>query len=151
VVEADQPPAEEEPPGAWRLTFEYDGEDVRVVAQERVAMLAPPDDEQLLDQGESGYWVEIRDDENAVVYRQVIHNPIQTDLEVFPEDPSEPIRRVAAARPQGVFQVVVPDLPEGRTAVLHGQASRQQLREQPPKPMAQFRLEEKRPPPRYEQ
>lgn len=150
-MQADQSPPEEEPPGAWRLTFEYDGEDVRVVSQERVAMLAPPDDEQLLDKGESGYWVEIRDDEDAVVYRQVIHDPIRTDLEVFPEDPSEPIRRVPAARPQGVFQVVVPDLPEGRTAVMHGHASRQELREQGPKPMAQFRLEETRPPPREEQ
>jgi len=149
-VEADQPP-EEETPAAWRVTFEYDGEDVTVVAKERVAMLAPPDDEPLVSKDASGYWVEVRDDDDAVVYRQVIHNPIQTDLEVFPEDPSEPMHRVPVAHPRGVFQVVVPDLPEGRTAVLHGHASRQALREESPKPMAEFRLEEQKPPPRYAQ
>jgi hypothetical protein len=136
---ASEPP----PTAAWRLTFEYDGDDVRVVSRERVEMLAPPDDEELLSQGDAGYWVEVRDDDGAVLYRQVLHDPIRTDVEVFPEDPSQPIERVALEHPQGVFQVVVPDLAAGSEAVLQGQASRQQLREEAARPLVTTRLREK--------
>jgi hypothetical protein len=130
------------PSAAWRLTFEYEGDDVRVVSQERVDMLAPPDDEELLNHGRAGYWVEVRDEENEVLYQQVIHDPIKTDAEVFPEDPSQPIQRVPLERPKGVFQVLVPDLPEGKQAVLHGRPSRQELREHPAKQLAKFPLRE---------
>ena len=133
---ASEPP----PAAAWRLTFEYDGDDVRVVSQEHVEMLAPPDDEELLSHGDAGYWVEVRDDDGSVLYRQVVHDPIRTDAEVFPEDPSQPIERVQLDRPKGVFQVVVPDLPAGSEAVLQGQASRQELREKGAKPLVTTRL-----------
>jgi hypothetical protein len=135
---ASEPPPP--PPAAWRLTFQYEGEDVHVVSQERVEMLAPPDDEELLRQGDAGYWVEVRDDHGSVLYRQVVHDPIRTDLEVFPEDPSQPIERVEVERPQGVFQVVVPDLPDGSEAVLQGQTSRQELRSQAARPLVATRL-----------
>ena len=128
------------PTAAWRITFEYDGDDVRVVSQERVEMLAPPDDEDLLSLGEAGYWVEVRGDDDSVLYRQVVHDPIKTDAEVFPEDPSQPIERVQLDRPQGVFQVVVPDLPGGNHAVLKGRASRQELREKPARQLARTPL-----------
>ena len=36
----EQPDGE---PSAWRLTFTYDGSDIRLVAQQRVAMIAPPE------------------------------------------------------------------------------------------------------------
>jgi hypothetical protein len=106
-------------------------------------MQAPPDDHALLEQGKSGYWVEVRDADNAVLYRQVLHNPIRTDAEVFPEDPSEPIRRVPIEHPQGVFQVVVPDLPEGQVAVLHGRASKQELRERPARQLVRAKLRDR--------
>lgn len=128
------------PTAAWRITFEYDGDDVRVVSQERVEMLAPPDDEDLLSLGEAGYWVEVRGDDDSVLYRQVVHDPIKTDAEVFPEDPSQPIERVQLDRPQGVFQVVVPDLPGGNHAVLKERASRQELREKPARQLARTPL-----------
>jgi hypothetical protein len=133
-------------PSAWRITFEYDRDTTRVLSQERVAMLAPPDDAALLRQGEAGYWVEIRDAANKVVYRQVLHEPIRTDEEVFPEDPSNPIRRAPVAHPQGVFEVVVPDLARGHTLVLHGRASPAELRERGPRQLVRARLREVPPP-----
>jgi hypothetical protein len=146
-MDAAPPPTEEEP-AALRLTFAYDRDRVRLVSQERVAMLAPPDDTELLEVGRSGYWLELRDDNNDVLYRQVLHDPIRTDAEVFPEDPSQPIRRVPIAHPQGTFEVVVPDLPGGRIAVLHGRPSRQELRERPAKQLVKARLSDRgtRPP-----
>jgi len=71
----------------------------------------------------------------------VLHDPIRTEAEVFPQDPSEPIRRVAIDHPQGVFDVLVPDLPNGRVAVLHGRADGQELRERGAKQLVKVRLQ----------
>ena len=145
-MDADQPAPGK--PSAWRLTFEYDGDEVRVVGRQRVAMLAPPDDSELLEPGQAGYWVEVRDKRNQVLYRHVLHDPLQTDMEVFPVDPSQPIERVPVQQPKGVFQVVVPDLPGGKQAILHGRASRQEIQERRTKQLVKSPLREKAPPDR---
>ncbi|WP_024287477.1 hypothetical protein [Cellulomonas sp. KRMCY2] len=111
-------------PYAWRLTFEYEGEEVRLVARQRVAMLAPVDDAELLDRGQDGFWLELRDEADGSVYRQVLHEPVQTHYEVFSPDPAELPHHVTAPQVRGVFQAVVPDLADGRSIALHGPARR---------------------------
>jgi hypothetical protein len=145
-VDADHPGSGQ--PSAWRLTFEYDGDEVRIVGRQRVAMVAPPDDSELLERGHAGYWIEVRTAKNRVLYRQVLHDPLQTDMEVFPADPSQPIERVPVQRPKGVFQVVVPDLPGGEQTVLHGRGSRQEIQERSTKQLVKSPLREKAPPDR---
>ena len=121
------PPVERsgDEPAAWRLTFEYDTRGVRLVAQQRVAMLAPADDSDLTYAARSGYWVELRDATGHGLYRQVLANPIRTHFEVHSPAPDEVPGRVAApaAIAGGVFQVVVPDLPDAVDVVLHGTAA----------------------------
>lgn len=115
-------PDEERPPRtAWRLTFEYEGDSVRVVGRQQVEMQAPPDESALLEGAEDGYWVEVRDREDQPVYRQVLHEPIQTEYEVF--SPEGSMHHVPAPEVKGVFQAVVPDLARGDAVVLHGPSS----------------------------
>lgn len=115
-------------PRAWRLTFEYHDDKVRLVARQPVTMVSPPDDAELLERGKAGFWVELRDAKGRPLYRQVLHDPIQTDYEVF--SPGESPTRVAAPEVKGVFQAVVPDLPDASDVVLHGSASRLELADQ---------------------
>jgi hypothetical protein len=77
-------------------------------------MLAPPSDEE--DKG--GVQLEVHDENDRVVWRKSIHDPIVRDRAVYSPDPNEPIRRVEMPEPEGAFQVVVPDLPGGETFVL---------------------------------
>lgn len=129
-------------PAAWRLTFEYEGNAVRIVMQQRVAMLAPPDDAALLERGRAGYWIEVRDGRGQVLYQQVLHAPIQHEYEVFSPDSAEPPRRVEATEPKGVFQVVVPDVPGGRQIVLHGRVSARDLATRAPRQLVKATLRE---------
>jgi len=115
--ESPDPPA---PPAAWRLTFEYDGSEVRLVGQQRVATMAPPDDSDVVSDDQVGYRVVVRDEDGAALYRRTIHDPIQNDMEVFSPQPGAPIERVPVANPAGAFQVIVPDLAHGVEVALHG-------------------------------
>lgn len=111
-------------PSAWRLTFEYDDGGVRLVAQQRVAMLAPPDDSALTLNARAGYWIEVRDATGHGLYRQILVNPMPSHREVHSPEPDRHPRRVPVIDGSGgVFQAVVPDLPGGVDVVLHGLAA----------------------------
>lgn len=117
------PQTPDEPPPAWRLTFEYDETGVELVARQRVTMLAPADDSPRTFAARAGYWIELTDAEGHGVYRQILVDPLQSHYEVHsPEPGAQPVRVPALPGYSGVFQVVVPDLPEAVQVVLKGLA-----------------------------
>jgi hypothetical protein len=101
-----------------RLTFEYQGETISLVGRSSVEMLLPSAVKTPIHQGQSGFWYELRDRQDRVLYQRAIHNPIRFEREIFPENPEEPIRRAKVANPRGVFDLLVPDVPEGEIVVL---------------------------------
>jgi hypothetical protein len=107
-------------PRAWRLTYAYDASGIRLVAQQRIATVAPPDDSDLTERGRAGYWVEVRDESGEALYRQVITNPFRAVAEAHTPVPGRHPTHVPTVAPEGAFQVVVPDLPGAREVVLHG-------------------------------
>lgn len=97
-----------------RLTFEYEGERVRLVARQSVAKRTPSPSLTPIRQGQSGFWYELRDQSGSVLYQRALHNPIRFDAEVFSNDPNEPaIRRTPRVNPRGVFELLVPEIDEG--------------------------------------
>lgn len=113
-------------PASLRLTFTYDADGVRLSSRQRVTMLAPPDDSPRTFAARAGWWVELRDAEGHGVYRQVLIDPMPSTWEVHtPLAGGRPTVVPAAVGESGVFQAVVPDLPEAEDVVLHG------LRDQP--------------------
>jgi hypothetical protein len=106
-------------PSAWRLTFAYTGSDIRLIAQQRVAMIAPPDDSERTYAARAGTWLEVRDATGHGLYRQILVDPVRRGYEAHSPDPQEGSWQVEPEAPAGVFQVVVPDLPEAQDVVLH--------------------------------
>jgi hypothetical protein len=99
-------PAQNPPEGAVRLIFEYDGDDVRLVSQQRVDMAVTGFD--LPAVRAAGNYVEVRDADGAALTWVPARAAFAGSAEVFPERPGEPITRVDVERPQGAFTVVVP-------------------------------------------
>ena len=97
-----------------RLTFAYDGKDIRLVRVVRVAMIAPPVVTPPPHERQSGHWLEVRDDKDEVIYHRPVHDPLRSDVESFGDKPGDPIRRTPTARQRGEFEVIVPDLPQAR-------------------------------------
>lgn len=119
---SDSAPTEAAPrePAAWRLTFEYEGDSVRLVGRQPVSMLAPVDDAELLARGQEGYWIEVRDEGGRPLYQQVLHQPLQTHYEVFSPEPGVRPHLVPNPDVRGAFSAVVPDLPDGAVVVVQG-------------------------------
>jgi hypothetical protein len=95
-------------PRALRLTFAYEGEEVRLQNLRPVEMIAPPGDE--LSGSEQGFWIEVRDEKDDTLHRLVMEDPLSRDVEVFSPDPEHSVYRVPVEKPSGLFVVVVPDL-----------------------------------------
>jgi hypothetical protein len=113
--------SERQPGGAAiRLTFAYEGDTVRLVSRDRVAMLVPPSDELSGFAGQDGFAAEVREAGGSLVYRRVLAHPMPDDVEVFSDEPGQSIMRVPVERPAGLFVVVVPDSQEADHFALTG-------------------------------
>lgn len=108
------------PPQALRLTFAWQGAQVRLVGSERVAMLAPGSLTTPPEAGQTGYWFEVQDASGRAVYRRPLHKPIRIDVEAFSPDTRPSIARVPVAPGEGRFTLLIPDTADGRTFALHG-------------------------------
>ena len=93
-------------PRAVRFIFEYDGDDVRLVSQQRVDIAVTGFD--LSDVRPPGHYVELRGADGETLTAVPARNAMRASVEVFPEQPGEPITRINLDRPQGAFTVVTP-------------------------------------------
>lgn len=107
-----------EPNMAMRLTFSYDGDDVKLVSQERAEMIVPPSDPVTGFAKHKGFWAEVKSGTDKTLYRTVMHNPTKNDAEVFPESPDGVISRQPAPKRKGTFVVLVPDMDKGEELAL---------------------------------
>ena len=106
------------PNKAMRLTFSYNGDDVKLLSQERTEMTVPPSDQVKGYAKHKGFWAELKSGSDKTLYRTVMHNPTKNDAEVFPESPGGVISRQPAPKRKGVFVVVVPDTEKGEEVIL---------------------------------
>jgi hypothetical protein len=127
--ETPGPPAPERP-RAVRLTIAYSGDQMEMVSQQSVAMKVPPSDPvESAAAGaagagvaaeQTGFWVDLKDEQDQTLYRRVLHDPIQREVEVFSPDPRQTVQRVSVAEPRGVFSVVLPEIEAAQAVSLVG-------------------------------
>ena len=106
-------------PRAIRWTFSYVGGQVTLQAATRLAMRALPSHDTFGYEQHAGFWIELRDSANRVVYRRVLHSPMRHDVEVYPEAADQQFSRSVVDEPRGSFDVVTPDLPTARAITLY--------------------------------
>jgi len=96
-------------PRSVRLIFEYEGDQVRLVHQQLVDISISDSDlpqEQL-----PGHHVEVRGVDEQLLGSVPIRSAMTPSMEVFPENPADPIIRTELPQAQGAFTVVVPAPP----------------------------------------
>jgi len=100
---------------AFRLIFESDGNEIRLIRKSRVDMIAPapPTD---ADQRSPGVFAEVRNDRDETMYQTNVSAQLQPTVEVFA--PDAPIERVDAPNQKRVVVIVIPDPPDARSLVL---------------------------------
>ena len=103
-------------PVALRYTFEFEGTAVRLLRQRRLDKQTVPSYAWEGADGESGFWVELRDTSQKVLYRRVMDDP--TFRYEAPVDDNGALRTLEIRGRKGIFSVVVPFLPQARTLVV---------------------------------
>jgi hypothetical protein len=137
-------PARPNGPGAVRLIFSYEGDDIRLISRQRVNVVTPPSEPLDSLEGRSGFWVEIRDEAGQPLHRELMHDPIRHDAEVFSEDPERSVARIPLERPTGVFAVLIPEIEEAEHLVLIGTPLEERPALAEAREIARFSLAEER-------
>ena len=74
-----------------RLTFSYEGSNVRLVSSQSIDMKPPPAEPEPIQKGQSGFWYELTDAHGRQLYQRVVHNPIRMEDEIYSSEPNAPI------------------------------------------------------------
>jgi hypothetical protein len=108
------------PPRALRVTFGYEGGQIRLLGVEQVAMTVPATNPVPPQPGQTGYWLEVHDAAGRLLYHRPLHDPIASDVEAFSPTPGASISRIARAAAPGRFNVLIPDAADARSLTLNG-------------------------------
>ncbi len=108
----DEQMAQSTASGAVRLIFEYEGDEIRLVSQQDVDVIPPQGHPTTPPEGQTGFWMEVRDPKLQVLHRQIMSDPVMTNPEVFSNEPGKTIARSETPIAKGAFTVLVPRMPD---------------------------------------
>ena len=138
------------PAHTLRVTFAYRGDRIALAGSRRVQMIAPPSVTPPPENGQSGYWFEVRAADGSLLFHRGLHAPIRVDVEVFSDEGGRSITRIPIAEPdgqlQGEFEVLVPDLPGAQSFVLYGPPPKVEMQGAPAQPLVTLPFDELRRP-----
>lgn len=101
---------------AKRLTFLYENNNIKLIDEQKIDKIIPPSTPLTeLENKRVNYLLEVNDDKNNTIYRQVIENQITRDIEIFSDESKESIFRKELPEIKGVFSVVIPDEPQAES------------------------------------
>ena len=104
-----------------RLTFRVAQAAIGLLSFERLEMICPPSVGERPEVGKhGGFWMELRDLKDRVLFHRVLNNPLGDSVEVH--SPDGKIERVFGAVKENVFEVLLPDDSKARTIVLIGES-----------------------------
>lgn len=102
------------------LTFRVAEGAVQLVSHERLEMICPPTVGAHPEAGKnSGFWMEVRDASDRVLFHRLLHAPLADYVEVY--SPDGTIRREFQPVKESVFEVILPDDDDARSIVLMGE------------------------------
>ena len=104
-----------------RLTFRVVDGEVRLVSYERLDMICPPSVGERPEAGKhGGFWMELRDASDRVLFHRVLDTPLGDSVEGH--SPDGKIQRVFGAVKEHVFEVLLPDDSQGKTIAFMGES-----------------------------
>jgi hypothetical protein len=131
------------PRRAWRLTFAYEGREIRMTDVRSLEKLVRPP--ALHDFGggkaRAGFWVELQTADGRPLHRHVMNNPVRFHAEV--PDGKGGFTNRPIPKPHGVFFVIVPEMPDAEQVVIFSSPLGPEARLAPAEPVAKFPLRHK--------
>ena len=102
-----------------RLTFRIADKEIQLLTYERLDMICPPSIGEIPQVGKhGGFWMELHDARNRVLFHRVLNNPLGDSVEIHSSDGK--VERVFGAPEENVFDVLLPDDRRSKTIVFIG-------------------------------
>ena len=98
-----------QPRRAIRFVFEYEGDELRLIAQQAVDMVVP---DAPASSDTPGYYLDARDPGERTLARVAAPAAFANNMEVFPERHDEPIARINTPGRRSAFTVTLPSVDE---------------------------------------
>jgi len=121
-MENEKKPEHEQPKVSrrtLRLTFQVTDGKLELVKQERLEMITPPQVGERPESGvHSGFWIELQDSRKRVLAHRIVSPTLLNSAEVH--SPDGTIDRKFGELQDGIFEVLLPDEDNARSAVLIG-------------------------------
>jgi hypothetical protein len=111
----DDPPSQDL---AWRFKMTFDGDGLAVNGVTAAEMRVGPSDQTDDMSNASGFWYELRDTDETVLFRRITANPLSPDAEISSEDGD--FTRGTLGDSAGDFDIITPALADARTLVIFG-------------------------------
>jgi hypothetical protein len=124
-----------------RLTFTYEGDQVRLISEQHVTMILPPSQTADELERQAGFRIVLRDDRGQPAYARALPNPFRFDREVFDRDPNRSIRMEANPNPRGTFVILVPALENATRLEFFGHPLRPKAHLEATRRLASFQLQ----------
>lgn len=104
-----------------RLTFRVADGEVRLVSYERLDMICPPSVGERPEAGKhGGFWMELRDANDRVLFHRLLHSPLGDSVAVH--SPEGKIRREFGDIKESTFEVLLPDDASAKSITLMGES-----------------------------
>lgn len=104
-----------------RLMFRVADGEIRLVSYERLNMICPPSVGERPEAGKhGGFWIELRDASDRVLFHRLLHSPLSNSVEVH--SPDGKIRRVFGEVKESIFEVLLPDDDNAKSIALMGES-----------------------------
>jgi hypothetical protein len=128
-----------------RLTFRAANGEIQLISVEHLDMICPPSVAERPIVGKNGgYWMELRDKADRVLFHRLLHSPLANSVEVH--SPDGKIERIFGEPKENVFEVLVPDDANASAIVMLGETLEpskvQEAKQAPSRELARFNLSE---------
>jgi hypothetical protein len=126
---------------AIRLTFSYTNNEIKLISKQIIKKVLPPSFSIDDSKDYSGFWYQVTDDAQRILYLQVIHDPVRVYAEIFSNNPEdESISRKKIENIQGTFTILLPEIPDASKMAIFASPFDPELINEPAKEIFQLSL-----------
>ena len=127
-------------PLTTRLIFSYEGEEMRLVSRKTIQKIPPVSDRLTSQDGECGFWYEVRDAKSTTLFRRVMQNPMKQFAEIRSDNANRPFTWGRIKDPAGVLMILFPEMKEAVEVVFFSSGPQVQEKKRPARIIARYSL-----------
>jgi hypothetical protein len=93
-----------------RFLLSHSGKNIALISAKRIQAISPPSDEINEIGRTGGSWVELRNDDNKILYKRILHNFFDESVEIMTDRSGEALSWQEAEGIKKIISIMVPEM-----------------------------------------